>query len=43
MKLNTKVPELTDEIANELDSDANSVDEYKKTYANVYQNKSTRC
>ena len=30
MKLNTKVPELTDEIANELDSDANSVDEYKE-------------
>lgn len=25
-----EVPELTDEIANELDSDANSVDEYKE-------------
>ena len=35
-----EVPELDDEIANELDSDANSVDEYKETYANVYQNKS---
>ena len=30
MKLNIKVPELDDEIANELDSDANSVDEYKE-------------
>ena len=25
-----EVPELDDEIANELDSDANSVDEYKE-------------
>ena len=30
MKLNKEVPELDDEIANELDSDANSVDEYKE-------------
>ena len=37
-----EVPELTDEVANELDSNAETVDEYKKTYVNVYLNKSYR-
>ena len=30
MKSNIKVPELTDEVANELDSNAETVDEYKE-------------
>ena len=36
MKLNIKVPELDDEIANELDSDANSVDEYKRKLTQTF-------